>query len=444
MMALSPQSSLPKQCGSWKDLKAAYRLVNNPNVTPDGIQSTHRAATYEACGEHPVILCVQDGTTLSFSGRTKIKGLGKLKRGTGQGLMQHSTLAVTTDGRLLGVLDQYWFRRIDKKEGETRTQRRQRWRESDVWSDSARRVGSPPAGTRFVHVMDREADSLEIMLACDDVGAGFLIRAQHNRWVGNLQDKLWPFMLKQSKLSTLTVSIGKQKNTQNSVIRRARNAEVSVRFSKVKLRASPTGPIPNLSRSVFAVYLSEENPPDDCDPVDWMLLTSEEVTSPADAEQIVQWYMRRWIIEEWHRVEKEGCRLEATQLDESEDIKRLAALTAVIAVRLLRLRDLAGFSTSAARTGSDQAAPTNDSKALRDAVPRTWIAIVSHLGKVEPKKLTPRQFWITIAKQGGYIARARDGHPGWKTIWQGWYDIQRIVQGAELLAENPDLLEKCG
>lgn len=443
-MALSPQSSLPKQCGSWKDLKAAYRLINNPNVTPDDIQSTHRTATYQACAKHPVILCVQDGSTLSFSGRTKIKGLGKLKRGTGQGLMQHSTLAVTPGGELLGILDQYWFRRIDKKEGETRRQQRQRWRESDVWSDSARRVGSPPAGTRFVHVMDREADSLEIMLACDDAGAGFLIRAQHNRWVENLQDKLWPFMAKQSKIATITVSIGKQKDEQHRVIRKARSAEVSVRLSKVELRTVPTGPVPHLSRSVFAVYLSEENPPDDCDPVDWMLLTSEEVTSPADAEQIIQWYMCRWIIEEWHRVEKEGCRLEATQLDDAEDIKRLAAIIAVIAVRMLRLRDLAGFGTSSLRGGSGEPAPANDPKALREAVPKTWIAIVSHLAKVDPKNLTPKRFWITIAKQGGYLARTRDGNPGWKTIWQGWYDIQRIVQGAELLTENPSLLEKCG
>lgn len=442
-MALSPQSSLPKQCGSWKDLKAAYRLINNSKVTPHDIQSTHRTATYQACGKHPVILCVQDGSTLSFSGRTKIKGLGKLKRGTGQGLMQHSTLAVTPGGELLGILDQYWFRRIDKKEGETRRQQRQRWRESDVWSDSARRVGSPPAGTRFVHVMDREADSLEIMLACDDAGAGFLIRAQHNRWVENLQDKLWPFMAKQSKIATITVSIGKQKDEQHRVTRKARSAEVSVRLSKVELRTAPTGPVPNLSRTVFAVYLSEENPPDDCDPVDWMLLTSEEVTSPADAKQIVQWYMCRWIIEEWHRVEKEGCRLEATQLDDAEDIKRLAALVAVIAVRMLRLRDLAGFSTSGLRSGSGEPIP-NDPKALREAVPKTWIAIVSHLAKADPNELTPKHFWITIAKQGGYLARARDGNPGWKTIWQGWYDIQRIVQGAELLSENPNLLGKCG
>ena len=444
MMALSPQSSLPKQCGSWKDLKAAYRLFNNPNVTPDGIQSTHRTATYEACKNHPVVLCVQDGTTLSFSGRTKIRGLGKLKRGTGHGLMQHSTLAVTTGGEVLGVLDQYWFRRIDKKKGETRRQQRQRWRESDVWSDSAKRVGAPPTGTRFVHVMDREADSIEIMLACDDVGTGFVIRAQHNRWVESLQDKLWPFMAKQSRVATLTVSIGKQKDVNNGNDRKARDAEVSVRFSKVVLRGAPTSAVANLSRSVFAIHVSEENAPDDCAPVDWMLLTSEEVTGRAEAEQIIRWYMRRWIIEEWHRVEKEGCRLEATQLDDAEDIKRLAALTAVIAVRMLRLRDLAGLGTSAPRVGLDESAPAHNPKALREAVPKTWVAIVSHLAKVDPKKLTPRQFWITIAKQGGYLARTRDGNPGWKTIWQGWYDIQRIVQGAELLTKNPNLLEKCG
>lgn len=49
----------------------------------------------------------------------------------------------------------------------------------------------------------------------------------------------------------------------------------------------------------------------------------------------------RWIIEEFHRVEKEGCRLQATQLDDASDIGRLASITAIVAVRLLQLRDAA-------------------------------------------------------------------------------------------------------
>lgn len=358
--------------------------------------------------------------------------------------MQHSTLVVTTEGELLGVLDQQWFRRVDKKKGETRSQSRQRWRESDVWSDSVKRVGPSPEGTRFVHVMDREADNLEIMLGCDGVSVGFLIRAQHNRWVNNLDDKLWPFMAKQSQMGTLDVLIGKQTDTHGRIIRKARNAKVSVRYSKLEHRAAPTSFSRKLSRPAFAVYLSEKKPPHDREPVNWILLTSEQVTSFADAEQIIQWYMHRWIIEEWHRVEKEGCRLQATQLDDAEDIKRLAAIIAVIAIRMLRLRDLAGFTTGGSHKKPHKSTSANYAKALRAAVRTTWIAVVGHLAKVDPNKLTPRQFWITIAKKGGYIGRTRDGNPGWKTIWQGWYDIQGMVQGVEMLADNPGLLEKCG
>ncbi len=444
MMALSPQSSLPKQCGEWKDLKAAYRLLSNSQVTPDGIQGTHRSATYESCRSHPVILCVQDGSSLSFCGRTKTKGLGKLKRGTGQGLIQHSTLAVTPAGELLGVLDQTWFRRVDKEVGETRKEGRQRWRETDVWSDSVERVGSSPEETRFVHVMDREGDSLEIIAACDAVGVGFLIRAKHDRWVENRDEKLWAFMAKQPKRGSLPISIGKQKDTHGKIIHRARTTTVTIRYAQVKLETTASSPNRHLARTVYAVYLSEENPPSDCEPVDWILLTSEEVKNRADAERIVHWYTHRWVIEEWHRVEKEGCRLQSSQLDDAEDIKRLAALIAIIAVRMIRLRDLAGFATTGSRVKSDQQRSANDAKALRAAVPKTWIAVVGHLAKVDPKKLSPRQFWITIAKKGGYIGRARDGNPGWKTIWQGWFDIQGMVTGVEMLAANPGLLEKCG
>ncbi len=115
-----------------------------------------------------MVLCVQDDTPLAFNRRTKVKGLGKLANGQGQGIMQHTTLAVAPDGRLLGVLDQFWFNRVDAPQSETRQQRQARWRESEVWSDAVDHVGSGPQDTRFVHVMDRagEATALRIRAYC--------------------------------------------------------------------------------------------------------------------------------------------------------------------------------------------------------------------------------------------------------------------------------------
>jgi len=48
------------------------------------------------------------------------------------------------------------------------------------------------------------------------------------------------------------------------------------------------------------VYLQELNPPAGDEPVDWMLLTSEPVTSLPEALVIVEHYRVRWTIEVFH------------------------------------------------------------------------------------------------------------------------------------------------
>ena len=70
----------------------------------------------------------------------------------------------------------------------------------------------------------------------------------------------------------------------------------------------------------FAVFFKEIDPPVDAEPIEWMLLTSEAVTTVADANVCADWYCRRWIIEEWHKVVKTGCRLEAAQLKSAEGL----------------------------------------------------------------------------------------------------------------------------
>ena len=144
--------------------------------------------------------------------------------------------------------------------------------------------------------------------------------------------------------------------------------------------------------------------------------------------------MLRWVIEEWHRAEKTGCRLEASQLTTAEAIERLAALVAIMAVRLMQLRNLAQIATRA--VADDPSSPANQPQALQAAAPRVWLLVVAKLAKCDPLELTPRLFWLTIAKKGGFLGRKHDGQPGWITIWRGWYDVMLMVQGAELLAPD--------
>lgn len=407
-----PGASLPAQCETWSDLKAAYRLLSHEAIEPSSIGGPHRALTHQSCADHSLVLAVQDATHLA----------GRCDR------LQHTTLAVTPSGRLLGMLDQRFFARVEPPAGETRLEREGRWRESCVWSDAARAVGAGPPGCRFVHVADRAGDDLNFMEACEASGSGFVIRARHDRRINEGQSRLWRHLSEPRACGTIAVRIGAQRDGRGKITRRDRSAEVSIRFAAVQLEPPWNHPGEHAPRRVWVVYLREDDPPAPDEAVDWMLLTSEVVETEEEARRIVTFYQRRWVIEEWHRALKEGCRVEDSQLDEAEDHLRLAALLSVIAVRLVQLRDLADPQHDEARSV----------EVLHRWAPPLWIAVVARLGRHDAATMTPQQFMLTIARRGGYLARRRDPRPGWKVLWRGWSEVALLVEGAQLaLNEKP-------
>jgi hypothetical protein len=91
-------------------------------------------------------------------------------------------------------------------------------------------------------------------------------------------------------------------------------------------------------------------------------------------------------------------------------------------VRLLQLRELARLEPERLAT---------------EALPRDLVRVVAHLAEVPVEALTLGVFWRTVAQQGGYQGRKRDGPPGWKTLWRGWLDIQLLLEGIHLAARLP-------
>ena len=47
------------------------------------------------------------------------------------------------------------------------------------------------------------------------------------------------------------------------------------------------------------VYAKEKDPPDDMEPVDWLLLTSEPIDTDEQILEVVDIYRARWLIEEY-------------------------------------------------------------------------------------------------------------------------------------------------
>ncbi len=429
-MAAAPDHSLPDQHRNWADLKAAYRFLNNPEVTPAEIQRSHREQLRADCATQARILSIQDGSELDFTHHPSVQDLGFVGGGTGQGLLQHSSLAVTTEGQVLGVLHQVWWKRVETPPGETRRQRRERPTESSLWADSIRAVGVLNLTPRVIHVMDRGGDCFESMQAAFQTGSGFLIRARHDRFVHEGREKLWPFMQRQSIAGTRDVCVPRRPAKGKRPAQPARIARLAVRYAPVLIPCPHNDPRFKEPLRVWAVYIKETDPPAGIDPIEWMLLTNEAVDDLAAANERVDWYTYRWIIEEWHKIEKTGCRLESSQLKTAAALERLAAFTAVVAVRILQLRNLAQAATEP--EAIDSASPSEQPAALQAVVPPNWIDMVSYLAKRPPKTLTPRQFWWTIAKRGGFIGRKSDGQPGWQTIWKGWMEVMKLIQGLEI------------
>ncbi len=79
-LAGKPEASLPNQTVDWGELKAAYRLLNQVDVTHNVLsephwQSTHRQAARSA---QNVVLFIQDTTELDFNHHSKTQGLGHI------------------------------------------------------------------------------------------------------------------------------------------------------------------------------------------------------------------------------------------------------------------------------------------------------------------------------------------------------------------------------
>src|SRR5437868_6971941 len=67
--AENPLGSLPAQMHTWKETKAMYRLLDEPDVTFAALMEPHFHQTREHALSSPVVLLVQDTTDIDLSHR---------------------------------------------------------------------------------------------------------------------------------------------------------------------------------------------------------------------------------------------------------------------------------------------------------------------------------------------------------------------------------------
>ena len=424
--AADPSSSTPKQTESWNDCKAAYRLMECEDVTFAAITAPHHQAT--RARSQGTWLLISDTTETHFPGKD-VRGLGPTGNGGGRGFLLHSSLMVRPDGReIVGLAGQVIHRRRPvKREASGAKRVRRKDRESVIWSQVIEQIGAAPQGVRFVHVFDRGGDQFELYCRMARNGTGWVVRAcQLTRKIlvpdgqrMSLADYLASLPLAGSYRLELPA------NQQQT----ARTAEIEIRFGRLAI-PRPQHVSPWVKESgieqigMWVVEAREIHPPRGIKPARWVLLCSDEVADFSAAWEALERYEKRWLIEEFHKALKTGCRLEERQYETAERLQAVTGVLSVVAVRLLQLKMMARDEPQ---------------RPAEQMVPIKWIQMLRSLRKRPPTgPWTVRDFYRELAKLGGFLGRKSDGEPGWITLWGGFEKLHLCLRGADAYAR------KCG
>ena len=161
------------------------------------------------------------------------------------------------------------------------------------------------------------------------------------------------------------------------------------------------------------VVVREIDPPEEFEPVDWILYTSLPVDSAEQIEAIVDHYRGRWLIEEFNKALKTGCSLESRQLESLDSLLTLTAILIPIACQSLALR------------AADRVQP--EAPASTVITDRQVIILRSLVHLKVPEAPTVHDALLAVARLGGHLRH--NGPPGWLVLARGLRKLLLLEQG---------------
>jgi hypothetical protein len=359
-----------------------------------------------------VVLANQDTSYLNYSKHKATTGLGPIgdKRSNPQGLVMHSTFAVTPKGLPLGVLTLKIYARdghLDPKQSEKRAIEE---KESYRWIETLPQVKGIP---NLVMQGDRENDIYESLVEAEKLNVKYNLRSCTDRKIDSEEQAIF-----QAFLHTFLMNSPARGEIEIELPEEKRKARMEIKYERVEIL-----PPKRITRSKKAkgvlcwiVQISEIDVPAGNQAVCWNLLTNVPVETINDAIERIAWYKRRWAIEEFHKILKSGCTVEKCRLETAERLTRYITLFAVIAWRIF-------WMVHIART--DPNAPAEV------ALTNSEIGALKSLKRFEEllptkKTLNVKKAMTAIACLGGYLNRKNDPPPGPTVLWRGWQRLSAM------------------
>lgn len=439
-MARRPDASFPEMFVTEAELEGFYRLVRNEKVSHEGILEPHIRATIGRAQSQQRVVVAHDTTTFRFGGLADREGLSRGK-GKGERAKQefhaHFSFVVSGDQRRapLGVSAMHCWARSEstasskrKELGYART--RELPSEQDRWvagvESSARRLGDD---LEAIHVMDSEADDYQLFSNLAAADRRFVVRLCYDRRLDTEASGAKPGQktkelvslqptaaFREVTVSRRVASGGTPKRREVGRQERVAQLAVSAKEEVVFRRPVPSPKSLPTTLTVNIVQVREINPPEDVTPVEWLLITTESVSSTEAMLCVVDYYRARWRVEEFFKAIKTGCAYEKRLLQSSKTLLNALALFVPIAWHLLHLRSLSREP---------------DSPPASVALTKTQLLVLHRAGPVRlPKEPTVRDALLAIARLGGHLRS--NGEPGWQVLARGYVELLGLVRGYEL------------
>lgn len=440
--------STPDRAKSVADLKATYRLVDNPKVSMNEILSSHNQSTIDRCAMHARVYLVQDTTEIDLTKpKQRVRGAGPLGTEKRQGFFYHPLYAITREGLPLGVVDQVvWTRDIESLDvpAEERKANRKKAcfeeKESYRWLEmmqSGEQIARSLPETKFVMVADSESDIGEVFCEASELPENydFIIRQSRQHSITSAVDSangeeitaatvdealsqaLWRDKRVVNVGGRDTPTLPDDKKRVRKQARTAREATLSIRAVTVTIagpRRSGGGSLDDVT--IHVVEALELNPPEGEPPIRWVLFTTLPTATVKDLIEVLDGYCIRWNVELYFKTLKSGLKVEDMKYETLERYRVAFSLLTVVAWRVEYLK------------GATRSDP--ESSCEKYFAPGEWMAIMAFIRRPvdRTKPPTMRKFMISVAQLGGYINKKSQGDPGSRTIWRGMARFDTIIQ----------------
>ncbi len=392
--------------------KAACWLLPDRSVTMETVPQRRHEATADRCRGESLVLAIQDTTTLNYSALEATEGLGKPGGGGkgSTGILAHAGLAVTAEGRPLGLFT------IDADLRDDPEKDSQRWLDG---LDRARGLAAACPDTRVVSVRHREGGFRRMPGRAAGHGDAPRVRAsrsvrQRVRTEGGEDVCLWEHAASLPALAAVDLTVPASGGPR---ARRERTARPGIRAAEAAVlppkRGCGTEPL-----TMFAVSATGTDVDDGEEPLHWLPLTNgwpaEGQPDSMRALTVLDWYRGRWTGGTWFRTLRSGTGGRDRRLDTADGPPRRLASGAVTACRVAGITMLARERPD---TPATEACPEEDIR-----LPPTLLSAQGHrevTTMADGKPPDIRTFVIDLGRPVGAHSTKRQPLPGVKKVWQG-------------------------